>query len=171
MTHNLCSESKNTLFLCSESSSVLHCMSNKILISHPFNQSFNGLALTCLTHLTYHSTLLILLNPCQPYCCTHQKISTISGSLYCFPTAYKPPSLAYASVQAETSNQTTSPEILSATHCNANHSCSLPLIFSFLLYPRPETIFTLFSFSSECKLHDSMAFVCFFFFGLYILNF
>lgn len=56
LTHNLCSESKNIQFLCSESSSVLHCMSNKILISHPCNQRFNGLALTCLTHLTFYQS-------------------------------------------------------------------------------------------------------------------
>lgn len=56
LTHNLYLESKNILFLCSESSSVLHCMWNKILISHPFNQSFNGLALTYLTHLTFYNS-------------------------------------------------------------------------------------------------------------------
>ena len=82
------------------------------------------------------------------------------------PTAYKP--LPWLMPQfRQVSNQTTSPEILlSATHCNANHSYSLPFNLFFIASTRPETVFTLFSFSSECKLHDSIAFVCFFFFFL-----
>lgn len=172
LTHNLCLESKNTLFLCSESSSVLHCMSNKILISYPFNQSFNGLALTCLTHLTsYHSHSCLSYSIHANHIAVHiRKQYRLRFLVLLPPLLINPsPGLCLSSgrspIKPPLQKFSVLPTAMPIT------LVLFPLIFSLLYLQGLKPFLLCFPFLQNVSSMTVWPLSAFFFFGLYILNF